>query len=134
MADSSISRYPSVFGKIPFLVGVIQDAPLDGGLAQRVGQALEYGVAIFAAVAVPAQCGECGGVGSIVGTGEAAFGGEIAELGIGQPGACHGQHAPGFSVVARLSLELADANQIIQRGLGQGLFQSGAGWVGRGRD
>lgn len=42
---------PLVFGRIPFLVGVIQNAPLDGGPTQRVGQTLEYGVAVFAALA-----------------------------------------------------------------------------------
>jgi len=89
-----------------------------------------FGVAVFAAVAMPAQCGECGSVGGVIGAGEAAFGGEIAELGIGQPGAGHGLHAPGLGVVPRFGLELADANEIIQRWLGQSLFQSGAEWVG----
>ena len=95
---------------------------------------MENGIAVFAAVAVLAQGGECCRMGGVVSAGKAAFGGEIAELGIGQPGARHDQHPPGLRFIARFGLELADANEVIQRWLGQGLFRSGAGWVGRGRD
>ena len=48
----------------------------------------------------------------------------VGQLRVGKPRARHRQQALRFGVVARFGLELADADEIIQRGQAQGLLRS----------
>lgn len=65
-------------------MGAVENAPLNGGPAEGVGKALEYGIAVLAAIAVPTECSQRRAMGSVVGAGESAFRGERLNPGIGQ--------------------------------------------------
>mgnify|MGYP007112015195 CR=1 FL=1 len=56
-----------VLCQIALLVRGIQDPPTIGRPAYSVGKALKHGVAVFTAVALPAQGGQGGRMGSVVG-------------------------------------------------------------------
>ena len=53
-------------------------------------------------------------MGSVVGTGKAAFQGELVQFGVAQAGLRHGEHAGDFLGMARLDFELTDAHQVVQ--------------------
>ena len=97
-------------------------------------EALEHGVSVFATVAMPAKGYKGSSVGGVVGAGEATFNGEICQSSIFEAGSRHGQHPPGLGFVARFRLELADADQIIERGQASGHLQSMEEWAAPGRD
>lgn len=62
-----------IFGQIAFFVGQIEQQPLLRSEAQRMFQALEYQIAVFAAIAMSPQGGQRGRMRGIVGKVEAAF-------------------------------------------------------------
>lgn len=112
----------------------IQHSPAGRRPIQGMREALEHGVSVFAAIAMPAKGGQGSRVGGVVGAGEATFNGEICQSSIFQAGSCHRQHPPGLGLVARFGLELADADQIIERGQAHGHLQSMEEWAAPGRD
>ena len=64
----------------------IQHSPTRRRPIQGMREALEYGVSVFATIAMPAKGYKGSSVGGVVGAGEATFNGDICQLSIFQSG------------------------------------------------
>ncbi len=62
-----------IFGKIAFIVRLVEQEPLFRRESKRMFQALKYQIAIFAAITMPAQCRQCGCMRGIIGKIKTAF-------------------------------------------------------------
>ena len=66
-------EFTFIFGKIPFVVRLIEQEPLFRRESKCMFQALKYQIAIFTAITMPTQCRQCGCMCCIIGKIKAAF-------------------------------------------------------------
>lgn len=103
-----------VFSQIALLVRLVEQQPLLRRESQRVFQALEDQIPVFATVTMGTQGRQCRRMRRIISKVEAAFEGQDRVPGILQAYSRRAQQTGPFPCVRRFRLELADARQVRQ--------------------